>query len=336
MVVATPSARSLVEELVRQIGRRGAWPLVRLSYVDQEQVPFDSLWATEAPEDLLATMAPSEARMRQELDAWLLVFGSANTRGGTILSPERRQKLRQASMDFTRRRLTGELPWVGCLYPTEALAQEAGMTLGDYTDFVFGACLLDWEREGARMSRYTERFDAAETVRIVGAGTDLTLSIAGRSGLVDDAHYNMPGGEFFYSPVENSAEGTVEFSEFPAVYQGAICEGVRLRFEGGKVVDASARANEAFLIGALDTDEGARRIGELGIGCNPGIQRHTRNTLFDEKIDGTVHLAVGAGVPMVGGVNHSAVHWDMVKDLRPGGRIELDGEVVQENGSWAL
>jgi aminopeptidase len=336
MVVATPSARPLVEELVRQIGRKGAWPLVRLSFVDQEQVPFDSLWGSEAPEDLLATMAPSEARTCEELDAWLLVFGSENTRGGTILSPERRQKLRQASMDFTRRRLTGELPWVGCLYPTEALAQEAGMTLADYAGFVFGACLLDWEAEATRMNRYTERFDAAETVRIVGDGTDLTLSIAGRSGLVDDAHYNMPGGEFFYSPVEDSAEGVVEFSEFPAVYQGAICEGVRLRFEGGKVVDASASANEAFLIGALDTDEGARRIGELGIGCNPGIQRHTRNTLFDEKIDGTVHLAVGAGVPMVGGTNHSAVHWDMVKDLRLGGRIELDGEVVQENGSWSL
>jgi aminopeptidase len=336
MVVATPAARPLVEELVRQIGRKGAWPLVRLSYVDQEQVPFDSLWATEAPEDLLATMAPSEARTREELDAWLLVFGSENTRGGTILASERRQKLRQASMGFTRRRLMGELPWVGCLYPTEALAQDAGMTLADYADFVFGACLLDWEAERERMIRYQERFDGADSVRIVGPGTDLTLSIAGRTGLVDDAHYNMPGGEFFYSPLEDSADGVVEFSEFPAVYQGAACDGVRLRFEGGKVVEASATSNEDFLLGALDTDDGARRVGELGIGCNPGIQRHTRNTLFDEKIDGTVHLAVGAGVPMVGGTNHSAVHWDMVKDLRSAGRVELDGEVVQENGVWAL
>jgi aminopeptidase len=128
----------------------------------------------------------------------------------------------------------------------------------------------------------------------------------------------------------------IEFSEFPAVYQGAICEGVRLRFEAGKVVDASARANEDYLIGALDTDEGARRLGELGIGCNPGIQRHTRNTLFDEKIDGTVHLALGAGLAFVGGLNQSAVHWDMVKDLRRGGRIELDGVVVQQDGAWAL
>jgi aminopeptidase len=336
MIVATPSSRPLVEELVRQLARKEAWPLVRLSYVDQEQVPFDSLWATEAPEELLGTMAPIEARTRDELDAWLLIFGSENTRGATVLSAERRQKLRQAYVPFNQRRLSPGFPWVGCAYPTEALAQEAGMTLADYADFVYGACLLDWERERRRMSGYAERFDAGETVRIVGAGTDLTLSIAGRSGLVDDAHYNVPGGEFFYSPVEDSAEGVIEFSEFPAVYQGAICEGVRLRFEAGKVVDASARANEDYLIGALDTDEGARRIGELGIGCNPGIQRHTRNTLFDEKIDGTVHLALGAGLAFVGGLNRSAVHWDMVKDLRNGGRIALDGVVVQADGTWAL
>ena len=146
------------------------------------------------------------------------------------------------------------------------------------------------------MSRYAERFDAAEERAHRRPGTDLTLSIAGRPGHVDDGHYNMPGGEFFFSPLEDSAEGVIEFSEFPAVYQGASCEGVRLRFDGGRVVDASATANEEFLLGALDTDEGARRVGELGIGCNPGIQRHTRNTLFDEKIDGTVHLAVGAGL----------------------------------------
>jgi len=336
MVVATPLARPLVEELVRQIGRKGAWPLVRLSWVDQEHVPFDTVWATEAPEELLPRMAPIEARTREEIDAWLAVVGSENTRGGSLLSPPRRQELRGAYAPFLRRRFNRGFPWVSCLYPTQALAQEAGMPLADYTDFVYGACLRDWEAEGERMRRYAARFDAGDSVRIVGAGTDLTLSLGGREGLVDDAHYNMPGGEFFYSPVEDSAEGVVEFSEFPAVYQGAICEGVRLRFDGGTVVDASARLNEDLLIAALDTDAGARRLGELGIGCNPGIQRHTRNTLFDEKMDGTIHLALGAGVGFVGGLNESAVHWDMVKDLRRSGRIEIDGEVVQDNGAWAL
>jgi aminopeptidase len=128
----------------------------------------------------------------------------------------------------------------------------------------------------------------------------------------------------------------IEYSEYPALYQGAICEGVRLEFRDGVVVDASARTNEEFLISTLDTDDGARRVGELGIGCNPGIQRYTRNVLFDEKMDGTVHVAIGAGLGFTGGLNRSAVHWDMVKELRQGGRIELDGVTVQENGVWAL
>jgi len=336
MVIGTPLARPLVEEVVRQIARRGAWPLVRLSWVDGEHVAFDSLWAAEAPAELLETMAPIEAQTRRDLDAWLMIYAAENTRAGSTLPPERRVALRKASAEFTDRRLRPGFPWVGCVYPTTAFAQEAGMTLAEFEDFVYSACLRDWDAERERMSRYAERFDAAETVRIVGAGTDLTLSVAGRSGMVDDAHMNVPGGEFFYSPVEDSAEGVVEFSELPAIFQGNVCEGVRLRFEAGKVVDASATDNEEFLLAALDTDEGARRLGELGIGCNPGITKYMRNTLFDEKIDGTVHLAVGAGIEEVGGSNRSNIHWDIVKDLRDGGRLELDGELVQQDGKWRI
>ena len=154
---------------------------------------------------------------------------------------------------------------------------------------------------------------------------------------VDAGGANIPGGEFFGCPVEDSAEGTIAFTEFPAVYQGREYTGIRLRFEGGRVVDASADTNEADLIDVLDGDEGARRLGELGIGCNPGITRYMRNTLFDEKIDGTVHLALGNGLPDLGGTNVSRIHWDIVKDLRlPGTRIELDGVVVQEDGRWLI
>jgi aminopeptidase len=234
------------------------------------------------------------------------------------------------------RMFTHELRWVGCQYPTPALAQDAGMSLRQFEDFLFGACLLDWDAERERMSRYAERFDAAEQLRIVSGGTDLTLGLAGRTCRVDAAGANMPGGEFFTSPVEDSAEGTITFTEYPAVYLGQEAAGVRLRFAGGLVVDASAEANEEFLVEMLDSDDGARRLGELGIGCNPGITRHMKNTLFDEKIDGTVHLALGNGLPEVGGTNVSQIHWDMVKDLRDGGRIELDGEVVQENGTWRI
>ena len=236
------------------------------------------------------------------------------------------------------RMFQGELRWVGCQYPTPALAQDAGMSLRAFEDFLFGACLLDWDVERERMSRYAERFDAADEIRIVADGTDLTLGLAGRSCEVDagGTAANIPGGEFFTSPLEESAEGTIAFTEFPAVYAGREVTGIRLRFEAGRVVDASAAANEEFLLEQLDVDEGARRIGELGIGCNPGITRHMRNTLFDEKMDGTVHLALGNGLPEVGGLNESQIHWDIVKDLRSGGRIELDGEVVQQDGSWLI
>jgi aminopeptidase len=151
---------------------------------------------------------------------------------------------------------------------------------------------------------------------------------------VDALSGNMPGGEVFYSPVEDSAEGVISYSEYPACYLGREVEGVRLRFEAGRIVEASATAEEEFLLGILDADEGARRLGEFGIGCNPGIHTHMRNTLFDEKIEGTIHLAIGQGFGYLGGTNESSVHWDMVKDLRPSGRIELDGELVQENGRW--
>jgi len=181
-----------------------------------------------------------------------------------------------------------------------------------------------------------ERFDPAEEVRIVGDETDLRFSIAGREGVVDDGHLNMPGGEVFYCPVEDSTEGVVSFTEYPAVQEPTVVDGVRMRYENGRVVEASSTANEEDLLRALDRDEGARVLGEFGIGCNPGIQQHMRNTLFDEKMYGTIHLAVGAGIPIAGGMNQSATHWDMVKDLRGGGRIELDGEVVQENGEWTF
>ena len=152
-------------------------------------------------------------------------------------------------------------------FAVQSLADEAGMTLDEYEDFIYDAVLRDWDVEAERMRRIADVFDAAEEVRLVGAGTDLTLSLVGRSGHVDDGHVNMPGGEVFYSPVEDATEGVVEFGEFPAVYFGTEVQGARLRFEAGKVVDASARVNEHFLVSMLDTDEGARRLGEFGIGA---------------------------------------------------------------------
>ena len=186
------------------------------------------------------------------------------------------------------------------------------------------------------MSEIKERFDRASSVHIVGEGTDLTLGIEGRTGVVSAGFRNMPDGEVFYSPVEDTAEGVITYAEFPAVYLGHDVVGARLVFRGGAVVEATADEGQDFLRQILATDEGASRLGELGLGCNPRITRFTRNVLFDEKINGTVHLAVGASYTYTGGKNESAVHWDMVKDLRQGGELSLDGEVVQRDGHWLL
>jgi aminopeptidase len=330
LVRASPEARPLVEEVVAAIARRGAYALPRLSF------SRTSTWVAEAPEELLAHVPQIDAHELDHAHSFMVIDAPENTRDGIDISPERLMLRRQAYRPHAEPFFAGEKPWVGCQYPTPALAQDAGMGLRAYEDFLYSAVLVDWEALGERMREIAVHFDAAGEVRITGDGTDLTFSLEGRSGHVDAIGANMPGGEVFYSPVEDSAQGTVAFSEYPACYGGRAIENVRLRFEGGRAVDASASTDEEFLIKTLDTDDGARVLGEFGIGCNPGIQRHTQNTLFDEKIEGTIHLALGNGFPFLGGTNISAVHWDMVKNLRGSGSIELDGKVVQRDGSWLI
>ena len=336
VVVGSTQARPLVEEVVRGIGRRGGIPVVQLSFSGMDYWPFETIWAETAPPELVAERSPLRVKIEDECDAWIRIGAPENTRDGVGLGEAQHNAIAKGAHPLIARRLASDIPWVTCRYPTPALAQEAGMSLREFEEFLFGAVLLDWDAEGKKMERIKERFDAADEVRIVGDETDIRFSIAGREGEVDAGHMNMPGGEVFYCPVEDSTEGVVTFSEFPAVQEPDVVDGVRMRYEKGRVVEASATANEEVLMRALDRDEGARVLGEFGIGCNPGIQRHMRNTLFDEKIYGTIHLAVGAGIPSAGGHNESATHWDMVKDLRQGGRIELDGEVVQENGEWTF
>ena len=336
LVIGSTRARPLIEEVVRAIGRRKAIPIIQLSFGGMDFWPFETVWAETAPPELVSERSPLRVKLEDECDAWIRIGAPENTREGADLSMEHHNAIMTAARPLISRRLALEIPWVTCRYPTPALAQEAGMSLREFEDFLFGSVLLDWDAEGEKMRRIKDRFDPAEEVRIVGAETDLRFSIAGREGEVDDGHMNMPGGEVFYCPLEDSTEGVVSFSEYPAVQEPEVVEGVRMRYENGRVVEASASSNEEALMRALDIDEGARVLGEFGIGCNPGIQRHMRNTLFDEKIYGTIHLAIGAGIPVVGGTNQSATHWDMVKDLRKGGRIELDGEVVQEMGEWTF
>jgi aminopeptidase len=325
--------RPLLLEIVRLVARRGAYALIRMP-LEESLLPREPAWAAEAPEELLRELPPLERTFWEGIDADIVVFAPENTRAGSDVSPERQAMLRESMRPVFPRILNYEIKWVACMYPTPAIAQDAGMSTAAFADFLYGACLRDWDVEAKRMRLIADRFDAAEEVRVVGVDTDLTISLAGRHGKVDAADANMPAGEVFYSPVEDSANGVVTFGEYPGWYGGHQVHGIRLRFEDGVVVDASAESDEDFLIATLDTDEGARRLGEFGIGCNEGIDRAYGNALFDEKIYGTIHLAVGAGFPLLGGTNESAVHWDIVKELRNGGEIWLDGELVQQNGEW--
>jgi len=331
MVWSTPLARPLLEEVMKQLAERGAYPLLRLTF-DGGHWREHPAWLRHAPLDVISEPAMIEVRTREECDAWLGVSAPENTREGADIPAERSSALAKAYRD-ARSPLAPDTPAVMCWYPTPALAQDAGMELRAFADFLYGSCLIDWKSMHERISRQAQLINEAEEVRIVGDETDLRLSVAGRGAGVDAGTGNMPGGEFFCCPVEASAEGTIAFTEFPAMLGGREIRGIRLRFAEGRVVDASADTEEDYLIETLDTDEGARRIGELGIGCNPGIDRYMRNAYFDEKMNGTIHLALGDGV-FLGGTNVSAIHWDIVKDLRSGGRLELDGKVVQENGAW--
>jgi aminopeptidase len=323
--------RPLIESVVEQIARKGAYPILQLAF-EQVGGPF----AREAPIEVLREPSPIQRHIWETIDGVISIYSPESAREGSDLSEDRQAAIEQMLTPLRERTMSLEIPWVVGEWPTQAYADEAGMTLEEYERFIFDAVLLDWDAEGERMRRIAAVFDAVDEVRIEAAGTDLTLSLAGRTGSVDDGHVNMPGGEVFYAPLEDSVNGVIEFGEFPAVFYGTEMEGVRLVFEDGRVVDASARVNEDFLVQTLDTDEGARRLGELGIGCNPGIQRYMKNVGFDEKIDGTVHLALGNSYTFIGGTNKSAIHWDIVKDLRTAGRIHVDGRLVQENGRWLI
>jgi len=335
LVGGNPQARPLLEEVCGAVARRGAYALLRVSF--EGLVATSLSWIANAPLDLLSVPAPLTAHEIEAVDALLFVSAPDNTRAGATIEVERMGFLQAAYRPASTRMMNHDVPWVACQYPTAALAQDAGLGTEEFADILYGSVLRDWGAERERMRGIAAHFDAAAEVRIVGGATDLRLSLEGRSMRVDALGANLPGGEFFGCPVEDSAEGEIAFSDFPAVYRGRELSGIRLRFAAGVVVDATADTNERYLIETLDTDSGARRLGELGIGCNRAITRPMRNTLFDEKMNGTVHLALGNSYTDLGGVNESAIHWDLVKDLRPAGsRIELDGVVVQRDGSWLV
>lgn len=225
--------------------------------------------------------------------------------------------------------------WVLVRVPTESLAQQAQMSLDDMMEFFFNATLRDWKEESMRYKQLAEVFQAAKIVRIVGRETDITFSTQGRIYVVGDGKHNMPDGEIYTAPIDDSAEGCIYF-EFPGVYMGRVVKGIRLEFKHGEVVSATAEENEELLRQLIRMDEGSRRLGEFGVGTNFGINRFCYEILYDEKIGGTIHLALGRAYAECGGINRSALHWDLIKDLRREGVIYLDGCKIFENGNFLI
>ena len=314
---------------MRLIARRGAEVLVYTHLPDVFRITL-----TETPVELLDVEPSMWGSLVRGSDAAIVIDAPHDTRSLEGVDPDRLQRFARGHEALKSHRLNN-VRWVICNYPTDALAADAGMTLTEYADFVYDACLIDWTLIESRTRALKTAMDGARQVEIVGPGTELSLSLDGRIGQVADGKRNIPDGETFWSPVEDSTEGVVRF-DFPAIHNGHEVSGVELEFRGGRVVRASAVSGQEFLESVLDTDPGARVLGELGVGVNYGITRFTKSILFDEKIGGTVHLALGNGFQHIGGRNVSAIHWDMIKDLRAGGELRADGRVIQADGEFTI
>ena len=344
-ISAEPAAMPMIEAIYAAVLKAGGHPF----WVPKTE-SLDELRLAEGTREQLEFVSPVDLHRVDAIDVQIGLWAEQNTRFMGSIDPKRSamaQSARKPFMQrFFQRAAEGTLRWVGTQYPTLGSAQDAGMSLRAYEDFVYGAGLLHlddpeaaWRAIGERQQRVCDFLSTKRELRFIDPpangddGTDLIVDIdPARAVWVNCAgQENFPDGEVFTGP--QGVDGHVNY-RFPAVYNGQEVEGVRLAFKGGRVVDASARKNEAFLIEMLDQDDGARNLGEIAIGTNYGITKHTRNTLFDEKIGGTFHAAVGAGYPESGSDNESGLHWDMVCDLRTGGRIEADGETFHENGMF--
>jgi aminopeptidase len=332
-------AAPLLRELYRRALQAGAQPLPRITLegLTENVLKFGN-------DEQLDWVNPARVDDIESVDVRIAVSAQANTKRLSNVDPARQARYDRSAEPLRNRYLeraaAGELRWVLTAYPTEAAAQDASMSLTEYEDFVFGAAFLDdphpvarWEEFGERLDRIAEFLGTKREFRVVADATDIRLVTEGRNWISSKGKENFPDGEVFTGPVESSVEGEIRFT-YPGVFNAREVDDVRLRFEAGEVVEATAAHGQEFLREMIAMDDGARRVGEFAFGLNDAVTMFTRNTLYDEKMGGTMHLALGTAYPETGGLNRSALHWDLVCDLRSGSEVYADGELVYRDGQF--
>ncbi len=340
----SPEAMPLMETVLREVLRVGAYPAPYLEMRNTEG--FDRILYEEANDEQLEYSEPWAEQMIRSWDCDIVIMAATNTRRLSRSDSSRIGLHAHARADlrslYIKRAAEGSLRWVISTVPTSAYAQDAEMSRTEFADFFFASTYADqddpianWKHIAESQSALVEKLAGKRTVTVNGPHIDLVFSIEGRTFISGDGECNMPDGEIFTCPVEDSVNGWME-SSFPSIYKGVDVGRVRLRLEGGRVIEAEAEKHQDHLMAMLDTDEGARRVGEFGVGTNYQISVFTKNMLFDEKIGGTVHLALGTGFPETGGANESGIHWDFLCDMRDGGTISVDGKLIYKAGKFIL
>ncbi len=341
------SAQPLAKEIYKRVLQKGANPVVRCA-VEELSETFIK-YANDAQLSYIDPMSEVEYN---KIDKVISIGAPMNVknmaRANSDKMAKRSKATRELSQTLLKRAADGELSWVIADYPTNALAQEAKMSLEDYSDFIVNACYLEldnpiekWREIGKKQDVLVDYLNAGtdgsgtKKIRIVGEQTDVTFSVEGRKWLNCCGLNNFPDGEIYTSPVEDSANGQIYF-DFPAIYRGNESHKILIKLENGKVVDATAEKGQEFLLSMLDMDEGSRFVGEVAIGTNERIVDVTGNILFDEKIGGSIHVAFGSSYPETGGKNVSGLHWDIIKNMKNGGQIYADDKLIYENGRFLI
>ena len=341
VISSEAQAQPLILAVYEEVLKKGAHPILRIGLEGQKEMYFK-----HASDEQLGYVDPLTEMEYEKADKFIAIGAPYNTKNLAKIPPERLAKRSVAtktlSVKMLERAAKGELSWVICDYPTHALAQEGKMSIFDYEEFLLKACYLHlddpvakWREIGEVQQKLADKLTETSKLRITGERTDLTLSTAGRKWINCCGSNNFPDGEVFTSPVEDSAEGEIYF-DFPAIYRGNEAQGIYLKFEKGKVVHASAEKGEEFLLKMIGMDEGASFLGEVAFGTNDMIQEVTGNILFDEKIGGSMHLALGSSYPETGGKNQSGLHWDIIKNMKNGSKVYVDDKLIYQDGKFLI